>query len=123
MDIPEAVFWAKRFEYPNDQLPFCVTYEMERMESGMKDVSIHDEDECWDNDVTPVQAPRNDVTPVTLNKSGEDWDSSNGDDSGSPARCSEYLEMDVPLDQIVFVDDRAKFVQFNEEIRKEVKTG
>ena len=123
IDIPESIFWAKKFEYPTHQLPFSVSYEMQQIESGMKNVSMHDGEECWDDDVD-VQASRNDVTApaISHNTSIDDWDTSNGCEP-SPAPSYEYLEMDVPLDKIVFVDDKAKFLQFANEIRQEVNVS
>jgi hypothetical protein len=116
VDISEAVFWAKKFEYPNTQLPFCVAYEIQQIESRIGGVSMHDDEECWDDDIGSATS-HNNVTTLS-NKSSDDWDSS-FDERSAPSR--DYLEMDCTLDEIVFVDDKAKFLQFSEEIGQEVK--
>jgi hypothetical protein len=121
-DIPEAAYWAKKFQFPVDQLPFIVAEELRRIESGIDnlslDTSLNADEEFWDDD---PPAPRHQQTLVGVNVSAgassscEDW----GPEVLLPQpMSSEFLVLDA--DTVIFVDDTSKFDQFVIEIKTQV---
>ena len=124
-DIPEAAYWARKFNFPVAELPFIVAEEVRRIESGIGDLSLEpsrneqEEEEFWDDD---PPAPRHQQTPHGGNGSAgasascEDW----GPEVLTPApqESSEFLVLDS--ERITFVDDKLNFDQFMIEIKNQV---
>ena len=112
IDIPEAIFWSKKFEIPRSELPFLVTQELEKIESG---ISIKEDDDFWDTEESSLPTSRfADLSVAGAPAAADDWFSKND------FKSDEYLELDIPVEKIEIIDSKKKFLDFSKEIRLEV---
>ena len=124
--MDEAIYWVERLKFPRARLPHIVQDELTYRESGRQALPV-DDYEDWDADgsndaVSPMPATLQTVrsappTPAAASS----WAPEETGWSCDPVKPVKFLELQLDLEKIVFVDSKEKFEACKKEIREEVR--